>query len=131
MQGEDLAVWITAQRTAWDRLVPAQQYLLETVGIDPAEDEPVRPVARSQDDQWTANLTAAKQFHAREGHLMVPRKHVEIVDGTEHRPGHGSTTPGEGQPSSVSGGGRTWTRSTCVGSGELQRLVPHQTTFAP
>lgn len=87
MQGEDLAVWIAAQRTAWDRLVPAQQYLLETVGVDPAEGEPVRPVARSQDDRWTANLTAAKQFHAREGHLMVPRKHVEIVDGTEHRLG--------------------------------------------
>ncbi|MFE5097811.1 helicase associated domain-containing protein [Streptomyces sp. NPDC056638] len=26
---------------------------------------------------WAHNLAAARQFHAREGHLRVPRKHVE------------------------------------------------------
>ncbi|MEU6420544.1 helicase associated domain-containing protein [Streptomyces spiralis] len=26
-------------------------------------------------------MAAARQFHAREGHLTVPRKHVEDVDG--------------------------------------------------
>ncbi|MGX4695558.1 helicase associated domain-containing protein [Streptomyces sp. JNUCC 63] len=26
-------------------------------------------------------MAAARQFHAREGHLVVPRKHIEAVDG--------------------------------------------------
>ncbi|MFF7938054.1 MULTISPECIES: DEAD/DEAH box helicase [unclassified Streptomyces] len=80
VQGEDLGAWIAGQRAAWDRLVPAQQYLLETIGIEPAsEHEAVVPVRRSQDDRWAANLTAARQFHAREGHLQVPRKHLETI----------------------------------------------------
>jgi hypothetical protein len=34
-----------------------------------------------------AELRAAKAFHASEGHLHVPRKHVEVVDGVEHKLG--------------------------------------------
>jgi hypothetical protein len=29
---------------------------------------------------WALNLRAAQQYHAREGHLRVPRKHVEQVE---------------------------------------------------
>ncbi|MFF8619334.1 helicase associated domain-containing protein [Streptomyces sp. NPDC015350] len=29
---------------------------------------------------WAVNLAAARQFHAREGHLRVPRKHIEQVE---------------------------------------------------
>ncbi|MGY3061515.1 hypothetical protein ACVWZD_005813 [Streptomyces sp. TE3672] len=32
---------------------------------------------QTQDTKWAANLAAARQFHAREGHLRVPRKHIE------------------------------------------------------
>ncbi|WP_326763212.1 hypothetical protein OHB35_00525 [Streptomyces phaeochromogenes] len=68
VQGEDLEAWIAGQRVGWDKLMPAQQYLLETLGIEPAaESEVVGPVRRSQDDRWNANLTAARQFHTREG----------------------------------------------------------------
>ncbi|MCX4851405.1 helicase associated domain-containing protein [Streptomyces sp. NBC_00893] len=82
VQGEDLGRWVTAQRHGWEQLLPAQQWLLENVlGIEPAE-EAERPVKRTQDDMWAVNLRAARQFHAREGHLRVPRKHVEQV-GTE------------------------------------------------
>ncbi|MFE7076896.1 Helicase associated domain protein [Streptomyces sp. NPDC057620] len=82
VQGEDLGAWITAQRTGWERLMPAQQYLLEMLGIEPpADDEVVVPVRRSQDKRWNTNLTAAQQFHAREGHLRPARKHIEVVDG--------------------------------------------------
>ncbi|WP_247707058.1 DEAD/DEAH box helicase [Streptomyces liliiviolaceus] len=82
VQGEDLGAWITAQRAGWDGLVPAQQYLLETLGIEPPTDgEVVVPVRRSQDERWNTNLTAAQQFHAREGHLRPARKHIEDVDG--------------------------------------------------
>ncbi|MEU4618274.1 helicase associated domain-containing protein [Streptomyces umbrinus] len=78
VQGEDLGAWITGQRVGWDKLMPAQQYLLETLGIEPAaEGEAVGPVWRSQ---WNTNLAAARQFHTREGHLRPARKHVELID---------------------------------------------------
>jgi hypothetical protein len=32
-------------------------------------------------------MTAARQFHTREGHLQVPRKHIEEVDGTPYKLG--------------------------------------------
>ncbi|MGW7672157.1 Helicase associated domain protein [Streptomyces sp. NPDC054775] len=87
VQGEDLGAWAVAQRLGWDKLLPAQQWLLDSVlGLEPArEDE--RPARRTQDDKWVINVAAARQFHAREGHLTVPRKHVEEVDGTAVRLG--------------------------------------------
>nr|BFD80600.1 hypothetical protein StreXyl84_00010 [Streptomyces sp. Xyl84] len=36
VQGEDLGAWTAGQRTGRDRLMPAQQYLLETLGLEPA-----------------------------------------------------------------------------------------------
>ncbi|MEU5298983.1 helicase associated domain-containing protein [Streptomyces umbrinus] len=81
VQGEDLGAWIAGQRVGWDRLMPAQQYLLETLGIEPAgEGEAVGPVRRSQDERWNTNLAAARQFHARERHLRPARKHIELID---------------------------------------------------
>ncbi|WP_259294697.1 helicase associated domain-containing protein [Streptomyces canus] len=41
----------------------------------------------SQDARWAVNLAAARQFHAREGHLLAPRKAVEVVGGVEHKLG--------------------------------------------
>ncbi|MFK4150303.1 helicase associated domain-containing protein [Streptomyces sp. NPDC004065] len=75
--GEDLGAWVAAQRLGWDKLLPAQQWLLEsTLGLEPAGDDE-RPVRRSQSAAWERNIAAARQFHAREGHLTVPRKHIE------------------------------------------------------
>ncbi|MFF3487312.1 Helicase associated domain protein [Streptomyces sp. NPDC002701] len=80
VQGEDLGAWIGAQRMGWEKLMPAQQYLLETLGIEPpADGETLAPVRRSQDERWSINLAAARQFHAREGHLRPARKHVEMI----------------------------------------------------
>ncbi|MFK0160460.1 Helicase associated domain protein [Streptomyces sp. NPDC090493] len=88
VQGEDLGIWTAGQRSGWDKLMPAQQYLLESVGIEPADEgEPVAGARRTQDTRWVLNMTAARQFHAREGHLNVPRKHVETVDGLPVRLG--------------------------------------------
>ncbi|MGW6490319.1 helicase associated domain-containing protein [Streptomyces sp. NPDC055056] len=83
VQGEDLGAWVVAQRAGWDRLMPAQQFLLELIGVEaPAEGEAVAgAVRRTQSDRWAVNVAAARQFHAREGHLRVPRKAVEDVDG--------------------------------------------------
>lgn len=86
-QGEDLGRWVQSVQYRWDQLTSVQQWMCEQVlGIEPApEDEkPQRP--RTQADKWTANLTAARQYFEREGHLQVPRKHVETVlseDGRE------------------------------------------------
>ncbi|MFE5143551.1 helicase associated domain-containing protein [Streptomyces fagopyri] len=49
----------------------------------PADGEAVVPVRRTQDDRWAANLAAARQYHAREGHLQVPRNAVEDVAGEQ------------------------------------------------
>ncbi|MER5951705.1 Helicase associated domain protein [Streptomyces sp. NPDC001904] len=79
VQGEDLGEWVHAQRMGWDKLGPAQQWLLESVlGVEEAG-EGERPVRRTQNDKWALNLAAAQRFHTREGHLQVPRKHTELV----------------------------------------------------
>ncbi|MFB6878224.1 hypothetical protein [Streptomyces sp. NPDC056323] len=51
----------------------------DTLKITPTEEDE-RPVKRTQDTMRALNLTAARQFHAREGHLQVPRKHVEHLE---------------------------------------------------
>ncbi|MFE2610941.1 helicase associated domain-containing protein [Streptomyces mirabilis] len=81
VQGQDLGAWTVAQRVGWDRLTPAQQWMLESVlGVDPAVEADL-PVRRTQADRWATHLAAARQFHAREGHLRVGRRHVEDLAG--------------------------------------------------
>ncbi|MFI1839596.1 helicase associated domain-containing protein [Streptomyces olivaceoviridis] len=80
VQGEDLGAWVAAQRQGWGKLSPAQQWLLgSTLGLEPAA-----PGAQSgkltADGKWALNLRAARQYHAREGHLRPARKHVERLD---------------------------------------------------
>ncbi|MFC4516292.1 Helicase associated domain protein [Streptomyces ehimensis] len=97
VQGEDLGRWAQACRLDWDSLMPVQQWMLENVlGLTPAE-EHERPVKRTQEDKWALNLRAARQYHAREGHLDVPRKHIE------HLAEGGPTGPqgGAGEPQAV------------------------------
>lgn len=81
-QGEDLGRWVQSVRLGWDRLTTVQQWMCEQVlGIEPAaEDEKPQP-RRTQADKWAMNYQAAKQFYEREGHLRVPRKHVERILG--------------------------------------------------
>ncbi|MFE7111411.1 Helicase associated domain protein [Streptomyces sp. NPDC057575] len=120
VQGEDLGRWVTAQRHGWEQLVPAQQWLLENVlGIEPAGDDE-RPVRRTQNDMWAINLAAARQFHAREGHLRVPRKHVEHLAGAaEGTTGPGSRPAGAGEPVVVKLG--TWLDNIRKRAGKLTR----------
>jgi superfamily II DNA or RNA helicase len=79
-QGEDLGRWVTSVRLGWDQLTGVQQWMCEQVlGIEPAtEDEKPRP-RTSQAQKWALHLAAARQFFKREGHLKVPRKHVETI----------------------------------------------------
>ncbi|MFI2291707.1 helicase associated domain-containing protein [Streptomyces niveus] len=52
------------------------------LGIEPATEEEKPKPRRTQADKWALNYEAAQQYYEREGHLRVPRKHVErIVSG--------------------------------------------------
>ncbi|MEU9502482.1 helicase associated domain-containing protein, partial [Streptomyces sp. NPDC048196] len=33
----------------------------------------------TQADKWSKNYAAARQYYQREGHLQVPRKHIETI----------------------------------------------------
>ncbi|MFF9810789.1 Helicase associated domain protein [Streptomyces coeruleorubidus] len=83
-QGEDLGRWVRSVRLGWDKLTTVQQWMCEHIlGIQPAsEDEKPKP-RRTQADKWAMNYEAAKQFYEREGHLRVPRKHVERIVGED------------------------------------------------
>ncbi|MFH8342715.1 Helicase associated domain protein [Streptomyces sp. AM6-12] len=79
-QGEDLGRWVRSVRLGWDNLTTVQQWMCEQVlGITPATaDEKPKP-RRTQAEKWALNYEAARQFFEREGHLRVPRKHVERI----------------------------------------------------
>nr|WP_244211490.1 helicase associated domain-containing protein [Streptomyces antibioticus] len=80
VQGEDLGGWTVAQRQGWDKLTPAQQWLLgSTLGLEPAGPG-ARPGKLTAAGKWALNLRAARQFHDREGHLRPARKHIERLD---------------------------------------------------
>jgi superfamily II DNA or RNA helicase len=94
-QGEDLGRWVRSVRLGWDKLTTVQQWMLEHIlGIQPAtENEKPKP-RTSQADKWALNYAAARQYYQREGHLRVPRKHIERISigsgdgqasGREHR----------------------------------------------
>lgn len=55
--------------------------------LTPATPDEKPQAPRTQADKWAANMTAARQFHTRENHLQVPRKHTEEVDGVPHKLG--------------------------------------------
>ncbi|MFD5836198.1 Helicase associated domain protein [Streptomyces collinus] len=79
-QGEDLGRWVRSVRFGWDKLTAVQQWMCEHIlGIQPATDDERPPPRRSQADKWALNYAAAKQYYEREGHLRVPRKHIETI----------------------------------------------------
>ncbi|MFI0904252.1 Helicase associated domain protein [Streptomyces sioyaensis] len=79
-QGEDLGRWVRAQRLGWDELTAVQQWMCAHIlGITPAAEDEKPPPRRTQADKWAMNYKAATQFFEREGHLRVPRKHIERI----------------------------------------------------
>ncbi len=83
-QGEDLGRWVQSVRLGWDQLTTVQQWMCEQVlGIEPASEGEKPPPRRTQAAKWALNYAAAKQFYEREGHLQVPRKHVERIVGED------------------------------------------------
>ncbi|PTH85492.1 helicase [Streptomyces sp. A244] len=79
-QGEDLGRWVRSVRYGWDNITSVQQWLCAHIlGIQPATDEEKPRPRQSQGDKWALNLAAATQYYEREGHLRVPRKHIETI----------------------------------------------------
>lgn len=83
-QGEDLGRWVQSVRLGWDRLTTVQQWMCEHVlGVQPATDDEKPKPRTSQAQKWALHYAAARQFYEREGHLQVPRKHVEPFVGED------------------------------------------------
>ncbi|MEU8976049.1 Helicase associated domain protein, partial [Streptomyces monashensis] len=79
-QGEDLGRWVRQQQLGFDKLSSVQQWMCEHVlGIEPAAEEEKPKPRRTHADKWAMNYTAAQQFYEREGHLRVPRGHIERI----------------------------------------------------
>ncbi|MEU9383583.1 Helicase associated domain protein [Streptomyces sp. NPDC048279] len=82
--------WLTAQLTRRADLQPEQRRLLEELGPDMPEVGAVPPqnsplLAREQ--AFQRGLAAARAFRVREGHLKVPQRHIEEIDGERVRLG--------------------------------------------
>ncbi|GAA2618344.1 DEAD/DEAH box helicase [Streptomyces axinellae] len=89
VHGMDIGKWLARQRKpeVWEALPDGQRDLLEAVGITPlaapVPEEPARP-STTPVSAFERGIAALAQYKAREGHLTVPRGHVEALpDGTE------------------------------------------------
>ncbi|MFJ2060400.1 helicase associated domain-containing protein [Streptomyces sp. NPDC087908] len=65
-------------------LTPIQCHYCAHSHTPSTEEEKPQP-RRTQADKWALNYEAARQFFEREGHLRVPRKHVETIVVGEER----------------------------------------------
>nr|WP_169786248.1 DEAD/DEAH box helicase [Streptomyces yerevanensis] len=90
VHGMDVGRWLHKQRqhTVWQGLKPGQRERLEQLGIVPLPPEQEAPTTarKAGPGAFERGLEALRQYKNREGHLTVPRAHVEtiVVDGQEH-----------------------------------------------
>ncbi|MEU2772479.1 Helicase associated domain protein [Streptomyces sp. NPDC007162] len=83
--------WLTAQRTQADRLHPGQRQLLDELGngLPPATAVPAAhdTGVPARERTFQRALAAARAFKDREGHLDVPQRHIENLEGEPVRLG--------------------------------------------
>ncbi|MFI0901877.1 Helicase associated domain protein [Streptomyces sp. NPDC020983] len=78
--GIRLGKWLHAQRAHPQRLHAAQQRLLD--GLEPSAAPNPETISQTRRRRtFQEMMSAASAFHVREGHLQVPQRHIEIVDG--------------------------------------------------
>ncbi len=93
VHGMDIGKWLARQRKpeVWEALSDGQCERLEQLGITPPAPQPETPSAKPSTAPVSAferGVAGLAQYKAREGHLTVPRGHVErLEDGTEVRLG--------------------------------------------
>ncbi|MFE2218100.1 Helicase associated domain protein [Streptomyces canus] len=88
VHGMDIGKWLAKQRRAevWQALAEGQRERLQQLGITPPAPAPEAPAKPSTAplSAFEKGLAALAQYKTREGHLTVPRGHVEALpDGTE------------------------------------------------
>ena len=83
--------WLESQRARSGRLHPEQKSLLkELVMVElPDTSTPLAPETHltARERAFQRGLAAARAFHAREGHLNVPQRHIEEIEGDPVRLG--------------------------------------------
>jgi superfamily II DNA or RNA helicase len=83
--------WLESQRARSDRLHPEQKSLLAELGLVGLPNTSACPVTESRlparERAFQRGLVAARAFRAREGHLDVPQRHIEEVEGDPVRLG--------------------------------------------
>ncbi|TCR16073.1 DEAD/DEAH box helicase [Streptomyces sp. BK205] len=82
--------WLTAQRVRSDDLHPEQRRLLKALGLDLPEVSAAslqNSPLPARERAFQRGLDAARAFRAREGHLKVPQRHIEEIDGERVRLG--------------------------------------------
>ncbi|MFJ4422174.1 DEAD/DEAH box helicase [Streptomyces bobili] len=92
VHGMDIGKWLARQRKpeVWQALADGQRERLEQLGITPPAPEPEEPAKPSTTPAgaFEKGVAALAQYKTREGHLTVPRGHVErLEDGAEVRLG--------------------------------------------
>ncbi|WP_059007572.1 DEAD/DEAH box helicase [Streptomyces specialis] len=93
--GGDVGTWLKRQRQGWKHLTAGQRELLEGLGVTPLQAPSAAPTQAAtgnagavpvpaarkppsgRNGTFERGLAAARQYLAREGHLTVPRNHVE------------------------------------------------------
>lgn len=77
--------WLETQRARSDRLHPEQKSLLQELGLANLPGTAASPAREShlpaRERAFQRGLAAARAFRAREGHLNVPQRHIEKIDG--------------------------------------------------
>ncbi|SOD65137.1 Helicase conserved C-terminal domain-containing protein [Streptomyces sp. 1222.2] len=83
--------WLEAQRTRCDRLHPEQKSLLKELGLADLSGTSASAAGEShlpaRERAFQRGLAAAQAFRAREGHLNVPQRHIESIEGDPVRLG--------------------------------------------
>jgi superfamily II DNA or RNA helicase len=94
VDGEDIGRWLQRQRERWSELTQAQQERLDELGVQPAPKPHKAAQARERAGggaraaAFDRAVAALRQYREREGHVKVPRQHVEEytdADGALHR----------------------------------------------
>ncbi|MGC5007811.1 Helicase associated domain protein [Streptomyces sp. DT203] len=83
--------WLEAQRARSDRLHPEQRYMLAELGLVDLPGTSASPAGEAdvptRERAFQRGLAAAQAFRAREGHLNVPQRHIEKIEGDPVRLG--------------------------------------------
>ncbi|MFC9680822.1 Helicase associated domain protein [Streptomyces sp. NPDC056948] len=83
--------WLESQRARSGRLHPGQNSLLKELGLVELPDTSASPATEgrlpARERAFQRGLAAARVFRAREGHLDVPQRHIEEIEGDPVRLG--------------------------------------------